>query len=212
MANKIIWILLGSILLLTSCNDYETYGEKKDKERSAISSFIARENITTITEAQFHANGNVTDTTKNEFVYLDNDGVYMQIVHKGYGQPLQNGERATLLMRFFEMCIMDSTQLYNDTYPYDPDYLVVERTGANYQAYYLTNSLMYSTYGTQSVPSGLIAPFQYINVGRETDETGHIAKVKLIVPHSKGHTLASSNVYPYYYEISFQRTYDTFDK
>lgn len=206
MANKIIWILLGSIMLLTSCDNYETYGEKKDKERAAINSFISKQNITCISEAQFHANGNVTDTAKNEFVYLENDGIYMQIVHQGYGTPLQAGERATLIFRFYEMCIMDSTMLYNDTDPYDPDYMVVTRTGNNYEAYFTTNTLMYSTYGSQSVPSGLISPLQYINVGRETDETGHIAKVRLIVPHSKGHAIASSYVYPYYYEISFQRT------
>ncbi len=203
---KFIWIIVGCLLLLTSCNDYETYGEKKDKERAAIRSFIAREGINVISESAFHAKGDVTDTTKNEFVYLDNDGVYMQITHKGYGEPIKSGERVTLIMRFFEMCISDSTQLYNDTKPYDPDYMVVTRTGANYEAYYLTNSLMYATYGSTSVPSGLITPFQYINVGRETDGDGHIAKVKLIVPHSKGHAIASSYVYPYYYEISYQRT------
>lgn len=208
MAHKIIWILLGSIMLLTSCNNYETYGEKKDKERAAIRSFIAKEGIAVIGESDFHAKGDVTDTTKNEFVYLENEGVYMQIVHKGYGKPLQNKERATLLLRFFELCIMDSTAVFNDMDPYDPDYMVVQRTGNNYEAYYLTNSLMYSTYGTQSVPTGLMAPLQYINIGRETDETGHIAEVRLIVPHTKGHAIASSYVYPYYYEITYQRTYD----
>ena len=131
----------------------------------------------------------------------------MQIVHKGYGTPVQNNERVTLLMRFFEMCIMDSTQVYNDTDPYDPDYMVVQRTGTSYSAYFLSGSLMYSTYGTSSVAAGLLSPLPYINVGREDDETGHIAQVKLIVPHSKGHTTASSYVYPYYYEISYQRTY-----
>ena len=206
---KVFFVLaiLGCLFSFTACNDYETYGEKKDKERAAIREFIAKQGINVISESDFHAKDNTTDTAKNEFVYLDNDGVYMQIVYKGYGTPLQNGERATLLMRFFEMCIMDSTQIYNDTAPYDPDYMVVQRTGTSYSAYFLTNSLMYSTYGTTSVAAGLLAPFPYINVGREDDDTGHIAKVKLIVPHSKGHTTASSYVYPYYYEISYQRTY-----
>ena len=199
--------ILFCLASLVSCDDYETYGEKKDKERAAIKAFIAKQEISVITEATFHANGNVTDTAKNEFVYLNNDGVYMQIVHQGYGTPLQDGERATLIMRFFEMCISDSTQLYNDTSPYDPDYMIVQRTGNTYTASYTTSGLMYSTYSTTSVPTGLLAPFPYINVGREDDATGHVAKVKLIVPHSKGHTIASSYVYPYYYEISYQRTH-----
>jgi hypothetical protein len=200
-------IVIGLTAFFAACDNYETYGEKKDKERAAIRDFISRENIKVIKESEFHAKGDVTDTAQNEFVYLDNDGVYMQIVHKGYGAPLANNERVTLIMRFFEMCIMDSTQVYNDIYPYDPDYMVVQRTGTSYSAYFLTNGTMYSTYGSAAVASGLLAPFPYINVGREDDETGHIAQVKLIVPHSKGHSIASGYVYPYYYEISFQRTY-----
>lgn len=202
-----VMAILGCLVSFTSCNDYETYGEKKDKERAAIRNFIAEQGINVISEADFHAQGDMTDTAKNEYVYLNNDGVYMQIVHKGYGTPVQNNERVTILMRFFEMCIMDSTQVYNDTDPYDPDYMVVQRTGTSYSAYFLSGSLMYSTYGTSSVAAGLLSPLPYINVGREDDETGHIAQVKLIVPHSKGHTTASSYVYPYYYEISYQRTY-----
>lgn len=193
-------------LLFIACNDYETYGEKKDKERAAIRSFIDEQGINVISESEFHDKGNVTDTTNNEYVYLDNNGVYMQVVHKGFGTPLQNGEHVTLAMRFMEMCIMDSTVLYNNTLPYDPDYMIVERTGNTYTALFTTTGLMYEAYGTTSVPVGLLAPFPYINVGRETDENGHIAMVRLIVPHSKGHSYASSYVYPYYYEISYQRT------
>lgn len=202
-----IAMALCCVTLFTSCDDYETYGEKKDKERAAIKEFIARQGINVISETDFHAKGDVTDTARNEFVYLNNDGVYMQIAHKGYGTPLQNNERVTLITRFFEMCIMDSTQIYNDTAPYDPDYMIVERTGNNFTASFTTTGLMYSTYGSTSVPTGLLAPFPYINVGREDSDEGHVAKVKLIVPHSKGHTVASSYVYPYYYEISYQRTH-----
>ena len=67
---------------------------------------------------------------------------------------------------------------------------------------------MYSTYSTTSVPTGLISPLPYINVGRPRTATDHIAKVRLIVPHTQGHTVASSYVYPYYYEITLQRTID----
>jgi hypothetical protein len=157
-----IMAILGCLVSFTSCNDYETYGEKKDKERAAIRNFIAEQGINVISEADFHAQGDMTDTAKNEYVYLNNDGVYMQIVHKGYGTPVQNNERVTLLMRFFEMCIMDSTQVYNDTDPYDPDYMVVQRTGTSYSAYFLSGSLMYSTYGTSSVAAGLLSPLPFV--------------------------------------------------
>ena len=63
---------------------------------------------------------------------------------------------------------------------------------------------MYSTYGT-SVPSGWLVPLSYINVGRQSRPDEEIARVKLIVPHSQGQSYASQNVYPCFYDITYQR-------
>ena len=199
---------LCCLAIFVACDNYETYGEKKEKERDAISEFISDSSIVVISEETFHAHGDVTDTAKNEFVYLNNSGVYMQIVHKGCGSPIRDGERTTLIMRFYERCIMDDTQIGNDASPYQPDYMVVERTGNTFTASFTTDGLMYSTYSSASVPTGLITPLSYINVGRPRSADDHISKVRLIVPHTQGHTVASSYVYPYYYEISLQRTID----
>jgi len=199
---------LCCLAIFVACDNYETYGEKKEKERDAISEFISDSSIVVISEETFHAHGDVTDTAKNEFVYLNNSGVYMQIVHKGCGSPIRDGERTTLIMRFYERCIMDDTQIGNDASPYQPDYMVVERTGNTFTASFTTDGLMYSTYSSASVPTGLITPLSYINVGRPRSADDQISKVRLIVPHTQGHTVASSYVYPYYYEISLQRTID----
>ena len=66
---------------------------------------------------------------------------------------------------------------------------------------------MYRRYGNGSttVPPGWLVPFNYINVGRQKSMTDQKARVRLIVPHSQGHATASSNVKPYYYEISFEK-------
>ena len=197
------------IVSFVACNNYETYGDKKDKERKAIRHFISDSTITVISESQFHANGNVTDTARHEFVYLDNTGVYMQIVHKGCGKPLQDGESTDLLVRFMEMSILDTTVVYNDTNPYYVDVMHISRSGSTYTASF-TEGTWLSTYG-EMVPSGLLVPFSYINVGRLRSENDHIAKVRLIVPHTQGHSLASGYVKPYYYEISFQRQTDLKD-
>ncbi len=197
-------LVLLSLVSLTACNDYETYGDKKEKERKAIREFISDHGITVITESQFHEQGNVTDTARNEFVYLNNSGVYMQIQHKGCGTPLQDGENSDVLVRFVEISLLDSAALYNDSSPYDVDVINIRRQGTTYTASF-TEGLMRSTYNTESVPSGWLVPFGYINLGGEDSEDAHIAKVKLIVPHSQGHAMASNYVYPYYYEISFQR-------
>ena len=204
-------MVLGGLFLMVACNDYETYGDQKEKERNAINKFIADSAIVVITEADFHAKGDVTDVSKNEFVYMNNTGVYMQIVRKGVGQPLQDGESATLLVRLSELNIIDTTYVTNEYDLYDPDQMSVKRSGKTYTASFV-RGVMKSTYGSSAsaaqVPAGLLVPLPYINVGRERSETDRIAKVRLIVPHTQGHAVASSYVYPYYYEMSYQRTND----
>lgn len=190
-----------------ACNDYETYGEKKEKERDAIRQFISDSSIVVISENQFHAQGDSTDVSKNEFVYLNNSGVYMQIVHKGCGTPLQDGENSDLLMRFLEICLLDSTAVYNDSNPYDVDVMNVKRQGNTFTASF-TSGAWVSTYSSEVVPQGLLVPLPYLNMGRPRSADDQIAKVRLIVPHTQGHTVASRYVYPYYYEISLQRKID----
>ena len=91
---KFVFILLAAITVLASCNDYETYGDMKEKERNAINKFIADSSITVISEDVFVQKGYKTDLTRNEFVKLDKSGVYMQIVRYGCGTKIQNGETA----------------------------------------------------------------------------------------------------------------------
>ncbi|MCR5158216.1 MAG: DUF4827 domain-containing protein [Prevotella sp.] len=196
-----------SLFTLVACNDYETYGEKKDKERKAIRNFLADSSFVVINEDVFHDNGDMTDVSKREFVYLNNSGVYMQIVHKGCGTPLQDGENSDLLVRFVEMCLLDTTVFYNDVNPYDVDVMNVKRQGNTFTASFTSGAWAQSMYG-ETVPEGLLVPLSYLNMGRPRSATDHIAKVRLIVPHTRGHIMASRYVYPYYYEISFQRKTD----
>ena len=82
---KFAYILILGIVTLISCNDYETYGDKKEKERNAIAKFIADSSIVVISEDEFVQNGYQTDLTRNEFVKLNKTGVYLQIVRYGCG-------------------------------------------------------------------------------------------------------------------------------
>ena len=194
-------LLLAGIALLSACNDYETYGEMKEKERDDIAKFIKDSAINVISETEFEKQGKTTNLSRNEFVYLKKSGVYMQIVNKGDGSLLEEGKSINLLCRFFELNIKNQTVLYNSyNYVYQNDKLNVQRTGSNYTASFVSGR-MYETYGA-SVPAGWLVTFNYLNVGRST---ANLARVRLIVPHSQGHSIASQNVYPYYYELTFQR-------
>ena len=197
---------------LVACNDYETYGEKKDKERDAINQFIADSSIVVISEAQFYSQDSTTNVARNEFVYLDNSGVYMQIVRRGCGTPLADGESTVLLVRYYEQCLQDTLASYNDYNPFTPDYMTIARSGSTYSGSF-TSGQWYSRYassynGSATVPNGLLVPFPYINVGRPRKADDEIAKVRLIVPHSQGHTVATSYVRAYYYELTFERLID----
>jgi len=202
---KIVFAIIAivGLTIFGSCNDYETYGDKKDKERENISKFISDSAFVIISEEQFHQQGD--STGPKEFVYLTNNGVYLQIVRRGCGEAIKDGEQLNLLCRFYEMNINDTTKGITNAYYYvfSYDRMYVSRTGSTYTASF-TEGKMASTYGA-TVPSGWLAPLPYIKVGRQVNENDELAYVRLIVPHTQGHAVATSYVYPYYYEITFQR-------
>lgn len=202
-------LALAGLLTVLSCSDTETYADKKKKERSAINAYLADSAVSVISESEFKANGQVTDVAKNEFVLFETSGVYMQIIRQGCGKKLENGETATVLCRFLERNLRDapdSIQLSNYNISYLVDKMMVKNTSGTFSASFDTSSsMMYLSYGSQAVPSGWLVPLSYVNIGRPTNESEEIAKVKLIVPHSQGQSYASQYVYPCLYEITYQR-------
>ena len=203
---RILFIMIAIAAVLTSCNDYETYGEKKEKERNAISEYISKNNITVISEDKFKEQGEQTNVEKNEFVRLDKNGVYMQIVRSGVGKPLEDKARATIVCRFTEFDILADSVTWSNNVPKFasvPDLMYVSRTSSVYTASFLSG-IMYSIY-SQSVPAGWLVPMPYIKIDRPQSINEECAKVRLIVPHTQGHATASSNVKPYYYEITYQK-------
>ena len=234
---KILYILTLAVVGITmySCtDDYETYEEKRDYERSAISRFIDNptqgeikgKKINVISEEEF-LKDTITDLSKNEFVHFSN-GVYMQIVRRGCGGILKNGESATMICRFKEYNLNTPVDtLVNDAPQKDQqnyekiDVLNNSGTfiaswckkedktgyhGTMPNAYYTTDRNGYIVSRTE-VPQGWCVPLSYIKLGRPTNENEEIAKVRLIVPHDMGHLIASSsdNIYAYYYEITYER-------
>ncbi|CCZ14265.1 MAG: DUF4827 domain-containing protein [Prevotella sp. AG:487_50_53] len=209
---KLALLACAALFTLMSCDDTESYADQKKKERSAIRSYIAKENIKVITEKEFHAQDSTTDVSKNEYVLFETTGVYMQIIREGCGEKLKDGETATVICRFKEWNLLtDSLQLANNIENSSlnfPDLMSVKNTSGTFKASFIQgSSVMYSIYGSGSVPAGWLAPLSYIKIGRPAKPGEEIAKVKLIVPHTQGHQYASSGVYPCLYEITYQRGY-----
>ena len=198
--NKTIYIALWTLLavVLGSCQDYETYAEQKEKERNHINDFIAEHGIKVIDMETFIANDSTTDVSKNEYVLFDDKGVYMQIVRKGEGEMMQDGDRGVFMARYLEYNIADADTISGNLYAATPDYFTCERKGDTYSASF-TQGYMYGIYGS-AVPKGWLLPLSYITPGRPNDKA---AKVRLIVPHGEGTSLAAQYVYPTYYEITY---------
>lgn len=203
-------VSLAVMMLSASCNHTETYADQIEKENNAIKKFIVDKGIKVISETEFAQKGYTTDVSKNEYVLINSSGVYIQIIRKGCGEKIKNGETAKVLCRFIEKNIMtDSTSLNNLTAAYYaaiPEKMTVTNTSGTFTASFDTNSsLMYEAYGSASVPSGWLAPLSYINIGRPQNENDEKAKVQLIVPHTQGHNYASSRVYPCFYTITYEK-------
>ena len=211
MTGKISWMIaaLMGMVLFTACNDDETYADQKKKERAAITSYIAKQGIKVISEDEFYKQDSTTDVSKNEYVLFNISGVYMQIIRKGCGKPLEDGKTTTVLCRFSERNLMtDSLQLANTSLSTATlvDKMSVTRSSGSFTASFIAgSSLMYSIYGSTSVPKGWLAPLLYVKVGRPSGPEDQIAKVKIIVPHTQGQSYAAQNVYPCLYEITYQR-------
>ncbi len=203
-----------------ACNDYETYAEKREKEDAAISLFLKGgtemskrfcngKPVSVLSETDFEKKGFVTDTTKNEYVLFESTGIYMQIVRKGCGEIIKEGETTSVLCRFTEANLLtDSIQLSNISvsthYLYDK--MTVNNSSGTFSGIFdSTYSLMASVYSSTSVPGGWLVPFRYIKVGRQSKPDEDIAKVKLVVPSAQGQSNASMNTYPCFYEITYQR-------
>ena len=222
----IVFALLGVGGGLQSCDNGETYAEQREKERDAISAFLNRDvvirlsdgeelihvgKINTISEGEFYAQDSTTNLERNEYVVFENTGVYMQIVRKGAGEKMKNGQQKRIICRYTEFNILrDSVQTTNNSayWQTNPDIMDVTDTYGTFTASFNTSvnggGAMYQYYGSKAVPAGWLVPLTYINIGRQINADEEIAKVRLIVPHSQGHSDASSNVYPCFYEITYQ--------
>ena len=202
----LLMMVFGLGLAFQSCNNGKTYAEMKEDEREAIQRFIELNNIKVIDEDQFIEQDSMTNVAANEYVLFVESGVYMQVVERGNGEMLEDG-RHEILARYMEQQIVEdgttdtlSLNTIQNLYPH-PDEFILTKSGNSLSASFSNNGAMYSTHSSAYVPSGWLLPLNYLKVGREISGR---SKVKLILPHSEGTATASSQVFPSYYEITYQ--------
>ena len=223
---RLYWLFIIAVFAIVSCSSEEkTYGEQKKQEREVVSRFINRNvvmmigndtllnlgKINVITEEEFDLQDSTTNVENNEFVLFTQSGVYMQIVREGNGKRIEPGESRRLACRFWEYNMMgDSLQLTNRVMKFavNPEIINVSNNSGyisgSFDLTVPTGSLIYKAYGDTQVPDGWLKALEFLRVGPQTTDENRIAKVRLIVPHSSGHSHATASVYPCFYELTFQ--------
>lgn len=200
---KLVYALLLILPAMTflSCNKNISYAEMKERERKYIKHWIDSAGIKVISEHQFWAQDSMTDCSKNEYVLFSESGVYMQIVEKGTGVRLNDGETRSVLCRYLEREVRTGDTLTTNYYSAAiVDGMMVSNTSGTYSAYF-TSGYMMGNYNSSAVPGGWLAPMAYIRLSRDLDR---IARVNLIVPHTQGTGDATTSITPCFYEVSYQ--------
>lgn len=209
-----IWafVALCGMTMLYSCDNGETYADMKEREKNAINRFIEDNNIKVISQDQFIAQDSTTNVEENEFVLFNEDGIYMQIESRGEGKSMiemakeQSADSTiskTILCRFLEYDIEGGDTITTNKYSSSiVDKMLVKyiHRSRRYQASFIEGKMV-EKYKSSVVPQGWIKPLDYV---RLTRNSGRIAKIRIIVPHSSGTSNASGYVLPMYYEISYQ--------
>lgn len=211
---SLLFVVCAIALGLQSCNNGKTYAEMKEEEADAIERFksMLADSIgaTFISESQFLAQDSMTKA--NEFALFDESGVYMNISYKGDGDKVLKDGNHDMLARFMEIAVQARDNMFSvgdtlagnlrmNSYP-SPEEFKVTISGTSYSGSFQGNSIMYQTYSSTAVPSGWLLPLRFLKVGLTTDSK-KVARVRLIVPHSEGSSLAMQYVYPCYYEITY---------
>lgn len=238
---NIPFILILAAIALTACDDDLTYAELREREKNQIEAFIKNgccvtdDNngdtllyvapINTITEAEYKAAGNICDLRRNDYVYLSDREMYMQVVRKGTGDmgrtqtdaqgnivPVRGDTIATgttrrIFVRYTEYNIAgDSIQTSNvlsPSFAQMPDIMSVTNNSGTLTGTFVSG-VMNQYYSSTAVPNGWLYPLYYVCLGRYCYEDSEIAKVRIIVPSTEGQTDASTSTYPCFYEITYE--------
>ena len=198
--NRVIILLISLITIsLTACDKTVTYADLLDQERKSISKFLKYGGIYTeelpsdTSKIKFSGTRNAI-STKVPFYELEND-VYMQVIDKGNGRIIKEGER--VYFRFLRVNLNTWA-----TAPYDIKMFDLNNGGVGNFYYPDINEYCFDYVKDYNVPMS-----QYYDFGLGIEyPLAHLydrAKVYLILPSKVGFSESVSSVVPYLYYIEY---------
>ncbi len=198
--NRVIILLISLITIsLTACDKTVTYADLLDQERKSISKFLKYGGIYTEELPSDTSLIRVSGTrnaisTKVPFYELEND-VYMQVIDKGNGRIINEGER--VYFRFLRVNLNTWA-----TAPYDIKMFDLNNGGVGNFYYPDINEYCFDYVKDYNVPMS-----QYYEFGLGIEyPLAHLydrAKVYLILPSKVGFSESVSSVVPYLYYIEY---------
>ena len=193
--------LVAFALFMQSCDDYKSYAEQLKEERNLIKRFISQHEIETISLDQFEAQDSLT--IGNQYVEFNNDGVYLQVVHEAEGPDARVAETTdVILVRCLEVYLATNDTVVNSLNVSSAmEEFRYTKSSTQILGQFIGGGMMQYAYGT-SVPAGWLIPLNYIKLS--TTNGADRTKVKLIVSAKSGQADAIQNIYPCYYELTYQ--------
>lgn len=198
--NRVIILLISLITIsITACDKTVTYADLLDQERKSISKFLKYGGIYTEELPADTSKIKVSGTrnaisTKVPFYELEND-VYMQVIDKGNGRIINEGER--VYFRFLRVNLNTWA-----TAPYDIKMFDLNNGGVGNFYYPDINEYCFDYVKDYNVPMS-----QYYDFGLGIEyPLAHLydrAKVYLILPSKVGFSESVSSVVPYLYYIEY---------
>lgn len=198
--NRVIILLISLITIsLMACDKTVTYADLLDQERKSISKFLKYGGIYTEELPADTSKIKVSGTrnaisTKVPFYELEND-VYMQVIDKGNGRIINEGER--VYFRFLRVNLNTWA-----TAPYDIKMFDLNNGGVGNFYYPDINEYCFDYVKDYNVPMS-----QYYDFGLGIEyPLAHLydrAKVYLILPSKVGFSESVSSVVPYLYYIEY---------
>lgn len=219
---KLCYILLLAAVVLSSCKKEDrTYAEQLQEEKKRVEAFMktgipvfdeqgnVERRIPVSVSKDLKSLVNNPGMAENQFVYLEDEEVYINIVHNDTSAAnkkyfLNEGQTHRYWIRFVEYDIYgDSISLENRWAPalaQRPEDMSATRASALISGTFI-DGVMGDLYGS-TAPQGWLLPLQYVTPGRQGAVNGK-AKVRLIVKSASGHGFSNQYVRPYYYELTY---------
>lgn len=196
--------LVAFALFMQSCDDYKSYAEQLKEERNLIKRFISQHEIETISLDQFEAQDSLT--IGNQYVEFNNDGVYLQVVHEAEGPDARFAEtNDVILVRCLEVYLATNDTVVNSLNVSSAmDEFRYTKSSTQVLGQFIKEKnpgMMQYAYGS-AVPAGWLIPLSYLKLS--TSNGADRTKVKLIVSAKSGQADAIQNIYPCYYELTYQ--------